>query len=233
MTEFVEPKIAEFHQKRLERLLQLELKDVLKRKNPYLFKAKNISTSQDLVKSILDAYLSSQEEAIFGDVLEKLAVFINKKVYKGGKSDAEGIDLEFEKGGTKYVVSIKSGPNWANSQQIKRMKDNFRQAKRIGGAHIVAVNGCCYGVDDSPNKGDYVKYCGQRFWEFISGHDDLYTDIVEPLGHKAREKNAAFSKEYAKVINKFTKEFGNEYCDEEGCILWNKLVEFNSAKKRN
>jgi hypothetical protein len=231
ITKFIEPKIADFHQSRLKHLLVLKLKNVLKRKNPYLFKAKDISTSQDLVKSILDAHLSSQEEAIFGAVLESLAIFICNKVYRGGKSSSEGIDLEFKKDKKQYIVSIKSGPNWANSGQIKNMLDNFKKAKIIGGAHIVAINGCCYGVDDSPNKGDYMKLCGQRFWEFISGHDDLYIDIIEPLGHKAREKNAAFSEEYAKVINKFTKEFGDDYCDKDGAIRWNELVKFNSKKK--
>ncbi len=227
---FTEPQIEEFHKKRLEHLLKLKLKDVLKRKNPYLFKAKNIATAQDLVQSILDAYLSSQEEAIFGGVLEKLAIFVCSKVFKGDKSKAEGIDLEFEKKGTKYIVSIKSGPNWGNSQQIKRMKDNFKQAKRIAGSNIVAVNGCCYGIDDNPNKGDYLKYCGQMFWEFISNDENFYIEIIEPLGFKAKEKNSAFLKEYSKVINKFTKEFAIEYCDNEGNILWDKLVKFNSGK---
>ncbi|MCB1935052.1 MAG: hypothetical protein KDF59_03835 [Nitrosomonas sp.] len=31
------------------------------------------------------------------------------------------------------------------------------------------------------------KYCGQQFWEFISGTSNLYTDIIEPLGHEAKE----------------------------------------------
>ena len=50
--------------------------------------------------------------------------------------------------------------------------------------HIVAVNGCCYGRDNKPDKGEYYKYCGQVFWEFISGDDELYRDIIEPLGHQ-------------------------------------------------
>ena len=68
------------------------------------------------------------------------------------------------------------------------------------------------------------------FWEFMSGNESLYTDIIEPLGHKAKEKNERFSEEYAKVINKFTREFATEYCDERGSILWEKLVKFNSGK---
>ena len=236
--DYIESNIRDFHKKRLDNLLALKLNNVLKRKNPYLFKAKNIITTLELVKTILDAHLSSQEEGIFGGFLEGLAIFINSKVFKGKKSTAEGIDLEFEKRGFKYIVSIKSGPNWGNSQQVKRMKDNFKQAKRILGTtsskiNVIAVNGCCYGKDDNPNKGDYLKLCGQRFWKFISGNEKLYTEIIEPLGHKAKQNNEDFQMEYSKVINKFTLAFGKEYCDDDGNILWNDLVKLNSGIKKN
>ena len=233
---FIEPNIRQFHGRRLENLLALQLKKILCRKNPYLFKAKNQNTAHDLVKTILDAHLSSQEEGIFGGFLEELAVFICGKVYGGRKSSAEGIDLELQKDGTIYLVSIKSGPNWGNSRQIAKMKDDFKKAKRILGTNtkgirVVAVNGCCYGKDDNPDKGDYLKLCGQRFWEFVSGNENLFTHIIEPIGHKAKEKNEEFMIEYAKVINKFTLEFSNEYCSKTGEILWPELVKFNSGKK--
>jgi hypothetical protein len=234
---FIEPNIRGFHKRRLENLLTLQLKKILSRKNPYLFKAKNQNTAHDLVKTILDAHLSSQEEGIFGGFLEELAIFICGCVYDGKKSSTEGIDLDFRKEGTDYLVSIKSGPNWGNSRQIARMKDDFRRAKKILGTNtknlkVVAVNGCCYGKDDNPDKGDYLKLCGQRFWEFISGDENLYTDIIEPLGHKAKEKNEKFLTEYTKVINKFTLEFSKEYCASDGSILWEKFVQFNSGKKK-
>jgi hypothetical protein len=95
--------------------------------------------------------------------------------------------------------------------------------------NIVAVNGCCYGRDNKPDKGEYYKYCGQRFWEFISGETNLYTDIIEPLGNKAKERNDDFQTSYAQMINKFTREFTIEFCKEDGAIDWNKLVKFNSA----
>jgi len=230
---YVEKNIGTFHEKRLNRLENLKLNDILKRKNPYLFKAKNILTAQDLVQTILDAYLSSQEETIFGDFLEGLAIFINNKVYGGQKSSAEGIDLEFKKEKIKYIVSIKSGPNWGNSSQIRKMEDNFKKAKKIlhtgsSKMHIIAVNGCCYGRDKKPDKGEYQKLCGQEFWAFISGNDLLYTDIIEPLGHKAKERNEEFIEQYSQILNKFTLEFGNKFCV-DGKINWEKLVQFNSA----
>ena len=232
---YVENNIGNFHKRRLQNLSTLKLSQILARKNPYLFKAKNILTAQDLVKTLLDAHLSSQEETIFGEFLEGLSIFICNKVYDGKKSSAEGIDLEFEKDKTKYIVSIKSGPNWGNSQQVKKMVENFKKAKRILGSNIakkkiVAVNGCCYGRDNQPDKGDYLKLCGQKFWEFISGNTDLYIQIIEPLGHKAKEKNEEFLEAYSRLINNFTFEFGKEFC-EDGKINWTALVKFNSAAK--
>ncbi|RMF04454.1 MAG: cytosolic protein [Chloroflexi bacterium] len=232
--DYVEKNIGTFHTKRLKRLESLKLNNVLKRKNPYLFKAKNLQTAQDLVKTLLDAHLSSQEETIFGDFLEGLAIFINRQVFGGQKSAAEGIDLEFESGGIRYIVSIKSGPNWGNSNQIRRMRDNFKKAARIlrtsnSRLHIEAVNGCCYGRDNNPDKGDYQKLCGQRFWEFISGNPNLYTEIIEPLGHRAKERDEEFMDTYAQILNRFTFEFGANFCD-DGRINWVKLVEFNSSK---
>ena len=235
ITDYVETNIQDFHQRRLDNLQKLKLQDVIKQKNPYLFKAKNINTAQDFVKAILDARLSSQEEGIFGGFLEGLAIFVCSKVYNGQKSSAEGIDLEFEKDGRRYIVSIKSGPNWGNSGQVKKLRDNFRQAKRILGTNrlstnVVAVNGCCYGKNRTPDKGDYLKLCGQQFWKFISGDDNLYTDIIEPLGHQAKERNEQFMREYPKVINKFTAEFIGKFCDADGNILWEEIVKFNSAE---
>jgi len=233
-TSFVENNIGNFHNARLVNLSKLQLKEILKRKNPYLFKAKNILTASELVKAFMEARLSSQEETIFGEFLESLAISLNSQIYGGKKSSAEGIDLEFEKEGIKYIVSIKSGPAWGNSSQIAKMKDNFRKAKRIlntnaSAKNIVAVNGCCYGKDNAPDKGDYLKLCGQNFWEFISGDKNLYLEIIEPLGFKAKERNDEFSIEYAALLNRFTLEFANEYCI-NGYINWEKLVKFNSEK---
>ncbi len=129
LTDYVEANIQIFHQRRLENLQKLKLMNVVKRKNPYLFKAKNINTASEFVKTILEAHLSSQEETIFGGFLEGLAIFICTQVYDGRKSSAEGIDLEFEKDSVRYIISIKSGPNWGNSSQIKKMQDNFKSKK--------------------------------------------------------------------------------------------------------
>jgi hypothetical protein len=232
---YVEKNIGNFHRKRIDGLNDLKLKTVLRKKNPYLFRAKHLLTAEQIVKELASAFISSKEETIFGDWLEGLAIFINQKVYQGRKSAVQGIDLEFDKDGCRYIVAIKSGPNWGNSSQISKMRSDFKTAAktlRTSGSHlqIVAINGCCYGKDNNPDKGDYFKYCGQQFWDFISGENNLYTDIIEPLGHRAKEENTDFLESYSKMINKFTNEFFSSFCKESGEIDWNKLVIFNSGK---
>lgn len=234
--DFIEENIGSFHDTKLKSLKSLKIKKLLQRKNPYLFRCKNILLADELVKLILEAHLSSQEETIFGNFLESLAIFINNKIYNGNKSSAEGIDLEFTRDNVKYIVSIKSGPNWGNSGQIKKMKDNFEKAKRIlrtsGNKvdNIVAINGCCYGIYNNPDKGSYFKYCGQDFWELISGDINLYTKIIEPLGYKAKERNEEFNNEYARIINNLVQGFVSEFCN-DGKINWELLVEYNSKNR--
>jgi hypothetical protein len=234
VTQYVEENIGTFHQKRIAGLNDLKLRKVLGKKNPYLFKAKYILTAQDIIKSFTDAFISSQEETIFGDWLEGLAIFINEKVYSGKKSGIPGIDLEFDNEKVRYIVTIKSGPNWGNSSQIAKMIADFNTAKKTlrtsnSKLNINAVNGCCYGRDSKSDKGNYFKYCGQRFWEFVSGDTELFTKIIEPLGHKAKESNDDFILSYSQMINKFTREFAATFCLDNGSIDWEKLVRFNSA----
>ncbi len=233
--DYVADNVDSFHQSRLDKLNGLKLGDLLDRKNPYLFKTKNIVVVSDFIKVLLDAHLSSQEETLFGDFLEGLAIHVAEKVLGGQKSGIEGIDLEFSRNNVRYIVSIKSGPNWGNASQIANMRLCFNRARQVlrqGNRDVIveAVNGCCYGRERRPDKGEYFKICGQAFWEFISNDPGLYTRIIEPLGHNARERNDKFKDDYDLVINRFSREFMDGFCGQDGSIDWPKLVAFISAK---
>jgi hypothetical protein len=235
LADYIKQNIVSFHQARRQSLEQLKLENLIRRKNPYLYRAKDIQTAEALVRSILDAHLSSQEESMFGGFLEGLAIFVCSQVHGGHKSSATGIDLEFEKNGKHYIVSIKSGPNWGNSQQIARMISNFKNAKKILQqnsqiAYVEAVNGCCYGRSEKQHKGDYIKLCGQAFWEFISDEDTLYVDIIEPLGKGAYQPNLQVQKLYNQLVNKMTAELLQKFCKSNGQLDWEKILAYNSGK---
>lgn len=223
-----------FHDARLRRLEAIRLSDVLRKKNPYLFRAKNVTTASDLVSQIMDAFLSSSEEKLFGDFLEDLAIFVSNQAHGGVKSSAEGLDLEFERDGTRYLVSVKSGPNWGNSSQYRALESAFRRAltvqrQRHGDVRVEAVLGCCYGRNADVDRGLYKRYTGQSFWYFLSGDRNLYVDIIEPIGHEAKRHNDDFERRRAALINRFSAQFIGDFCDAEGNIDWPRLVAFNSG----
>lgn len=144
------------------------------------------------------------------------------------------MDLEFTKNDIRYIVSIKSGTNWGNSSQQRKLAEDLENAvKRIKQSrqsiNVQSVLGICYGKTKTSYLHGYLKVVGQNFWYLISDHKELYKEIIEPIGYRAKVHNEQFSKEKGRVVNRFTKMFLTEYCDEAGNINWDRLVEFNSG----
>src|SRR5258706_11195316 len=123
---YVHDNIDDFHAKRLANIQGLTLKAVLENKNPYLFKAKNLNQPAELIAAILDARLSSGEETSFGRFLEGLAVYVAQITAGGQKSAAKGIDIELTRDGIRYLIPVKSGKNWGNDDQHKKLAEHFR-----------------------------------------------------------------------------------------------------------
>src|SRR5438045_7333404 len=98
----IDATIPDFHAARLASLTGLKLKKLLRRKNPYLYRAKNVLVASDLVEGFLAAHLSSQEEGLFGTFLEQLAIYVATKLWGGQKSPTEGLDLDVNIRGQRY-----------------------------------------------------------------------------------------------------------------------------------
>ena len=235
--------IQPFYKIRLERLEFAKLSNIAKRKNPYLFKAKNIETAGDLAKNFLDAFLSSQEETIFGDLMEDLAIHVCHQVFGGEKAEQgkyRSVDLIFKRSNKIYIVGIKSGPNWGNSDQISIMKRNFKKAKsllrlELGKKEFMLINGCMYGKENVPHKVNkdpdlsYYKICGQAFWELVSGDNELYKKLIQPLDKEAKKRDEDFKKLYIGKINEMTKDIVNLFYTKNN-LDWDKIIEYVSKK---
>ncbi|GLW59898.1 hypothetical protein Hthe01_02470 [Hydrogenophilus thermoluteolus] len=235
--EWIDKNINQFHEeKRLKKLRELKLSDLTSRKNPYLFKVKGLNIAADIVRGFMEAAISSSEETQFGNWMEQLAIAVAQKAKGGQKSSAKGIDLELEENGIRYLITIKSGPNWGNSGQIDKMIDNFRKAAKILRTsgyvqQIEFINGCIYGKDTNPYKEKgYYKYCGQVFWRFISGSESLYLDLIEPLGIQSEQYNQQFKEEFEAKLNLLTQEFLQKFCTSDGRVDWNKLLKDTCGK---
>ena len=208
---------------------------IIRRKNPYLFRYKNFEALKDLVKALVDATLSSSDETLFGGILEKVAIKVCEQSFGGRKSMVEGIDLEFDRDNVRYIVSIKSGPNWGNSDQKKRMKQHFTQARRIfeqgGYSQMVrAIEGCCYGQTSRMFiQGDYHKLRGREFWQLISGSRVMYQVVLELIAEASKDNGRTYNHEYDEAIMRITEELSSIYVDLNGDIDWSKILEKNST----
>jgi len=238
VNQYVNENIVDFHQRKLKSLSDLKLEKLLT-KNPYLFRAKNLTTASELIDDLLNAFLSSSEEKLFGDFLEGLAVFVAEQTSGGHKSTAQGVDLEFMNNNTHYVVSIKSGPNWGNSSQQDKLEQDLKtsvarlkQSKHS--LNVQPVLGICYGKTKTTFLRGYMKIVGQNFWCLISENPDLYTDIVGPIGYEAKKHNDDFLGKRNGIANLLTSQFINDFCDSKtGLIDWVKLIQFNSGNYKS
>ena len=222
----VERHVQQFVVDRRDAINKLKLPQLLRKKNPYLFMARHTDSPSELAEELVAAALSSSEETKFGATLENIAIDICADVFGGQKSAATGIDLEFHRGDRRYIVAIKSGPNWGNSSQQAKMRQDFAAAARTirqhdRDANVFAVNGCCYGRGHF-DRGEFVKMCGQPFWELISGDDTMYRRLVEPLRDAASN---GFVSERAKLTRRLSVELGTDWTLESGYIDWLKVVD--------
>jgi hypothetical protein len=236
LSALIERALQDFHNKCLDRLKSLTVEEVLKRKNPYLFRAKGIQSAADMARAILDAFLASSEEELFGEVLERIAAFIVEQLYNGRRSAYEGIDLEFEREGVLYLVQVKSGVHWGNSAQRKRLKQDFEAARskclsQRPELRVVCVEGICYGRRAARSDAPYLVRAGQAFWEFLSGDPNLYLDLIEPLGKTAQAHSANFERRRAQVIMQFEKDIAENFCDACGNLDWHALLKFSRAER--
>ena len=231
---FVNDNIVKFHKARQKSLEELDLKKLLK-KNPYLLKAKYLESAPELIEGLMDAFLSSSEEKLFGDFLEDLAVYVAEQTTGGHKSSAQGVDLEFIHNDIHYIVSVKSGPNWGNSSQHARQADDLSTAvgrikQSTRSPKVESILGICYGkTKTSWHKSGYLKVVGQNFWYLISENKELYTEIIEPIGYKAREYNQEYFQKKNQATNRLVRDFIAEFCTESATIDWEKLVRHNSG----
>jgi len=100
--------LDEFYTALIGKINDLNIKKIMARKNPYLYRAKAMDNASEIVNSVLNAFISSSEETIFGNCFfEPIAIAASK----GQKSLSEGIDLEIRnrEPNTIYTVAVKSG----------------------------------------------------------------------------------------------------------------------------
>lgn len=224
--------LEEFYSTLIQKIDEINIAKIMKRKNPYLYRAKAMQNAAEIVESVLSAFVSSSEETIFGNCFfEPLAIAASG----GNKALAEGIDIMLHEENTIYAVAVKSGPSVFNADSKKRQEQNFTAASKLAQqakAHYDPIIGYAYGKKKETGKGKpkmYRELAGKQFWAELTGDDDFYLKIIQFMGTLPEKYVADYKESYNKASNRLVREFSNMFCKEDGSIDWERLVEFNSG----
>ena len=166
----------------------------LARKNPFLYRLRAMDHPEQLATAVLEAFLSSSEETMFGGMIEDCAIAVCRHAKGGQKSSAENIDLEYRSDHDQRsvtIVQIKSGPNWGNSSQRRKMVQDFQIAVRrlrqgMSIRDVRCIEGTCYGESAERDKGSHVLLVGPRFWEEITDWSGTSDAIMSVMGRHAQ-----------------------------------------------
>jgi len=224
--------LSDFYKRRIEKISGLKLKDTLKRKNPYLYRAVGIQKASQIVEEILIAYMSSSDEGIFGDAFfEPLAKFASGGVV----SPSPGVDVAIETDSKYTAIAVKSGTSVFNSQskakQILEFQHLQRRLQKLQ-KQFDPIIGFSYGNKQQriQSTAFYRELAGQAFWAEITGDEDFYLKIIQLMKNKPSEHLPEYRMAFDSALNRFTKEFIDDFCFENGIINWEKLVKFNSGR---
>lgn len=225
--------LKDFYIRRSNKIQELKLKEVLAKKNPYLFRATGIEKASEIVEDILKAFISSSDEGIFGDsFFEPIA----KIVLGGIASPSSGVDVVAESEKTYKAIAVKSGPNWGNASQLNKQNQDFialqSRMYKIQ-KQFDPVIGHGYGrLNNHPKGKIYRNSSGQTFWTELTGDADFYLKLIRLMKDEPQKHRPEYKLAWDAAINRFTGEFIQEFCDERGMIDWEKLAIYVSSSER-
>jgi hypothetical protein len=235
LEELIKQRLERFYERRIANLTQVQLFDVLKRKNPYLLRAIGISSAAQLVEILLQQHIMASDETIFGtEFIEPVALAVSG----GKKSSAEGIDIEVEGEVSYKAISVKSGPNIFNSSQAKKMNEQFEELRRRLQQYLRQTRkqfdpilGAAYGKRNLPARGkrSYRHVAGQAFWQEITGDPDFFLKVIRLMKDYPEQHRRVFEQEMDKAKNRFARDLLNQFAEADGTLSWEKLLKYNSG----
>lgn len=225
--------LASFYRRRIEALDKLELKKVLVRKNPYLFRAVGVHDVGELIQNLLLAYSSSSDETIFGnEFFEPLA----RDLANGKTADGEGVDVLVETQTRISAYAVKSGTSVFNSSSRRDQEQSFlKMRNRLFKTQkqFDAVVGYSYGRRSKASKKavSFREVAGQSFWKELTGDSDCYVKILQAMQDYPDHHRLEFKQAWDRALNRFSMEFMLNFMSTDGSINWKALLEYNSGEQ--
>ena len=199
--------------------------------NPFLFRMRVTGDGRDLAMRMIDGFLVSSEETMFGNVLESTARAVCSAAY-GGHKHAGEVDVEFtDSNGIRVFAEIKSGTNWGNAKQREKMTDVFariRKQLRTSGTdpqNARFVEGCCYGTSRTTAHDGHDLVVGNDLWFLLSGWDGTAQAIYAIMGQHAGNGLKTVKRNTVDALAQWLQ--WARITDDNDVIDWNRILELN------
>jgi len=218
-----------FLQRRFKAIRQLKLSDL--DVNPFLIRVMRnemgFETPRDIVRWLLQQRLERGTVTSFGNTLQDVA-----KLFSDGTA-VEGADILKVKGGKRYHIQVKSGPNPTDSHLSTKTSELLQSAERRNRGSV-ALFAMCYGAPDRVSSviKKYVKVdylVGKQFWEFISDDPRCMREVYQIADEVSRtykdQSGKTLKDVLAEKLEHLEEEFKQAYG--HGPEMWDMLLERN------
>jgi hypothetical protein len=190
-------------------------------------------TPEVLLRYRLAQHLERSLVTAMGTALQTVA-----KVIAGQGSGVAGADIEKLRGGRRYFIQIKSGPDTANKDIAQNIATLLNSA-RARDPEAICLLGVCYGRPDQISGIAHREMqargvgllIGREFWEFIGDDASTMTEVLELAGEAATELEAGdevYSERVERKLAELVAEFKRRYGDELNDDAWARFLSDNS-----
>ena len=207
-----------------EKVSKLRMRDIVKRKNPYLYRASGVSTCEEFVNRAFTEDTSTIGENYFGSFFESVA-----RIVSGGIKPAGGgeIDLEVRRDNAAYLYTIKSGPGGYNSSTEAKARTDLGHAERRLRQDRVTTHkkmAYAYGRRTTSFKDGIEKLASKDFWYELSADEQFYRKLLEICAELTPLFEADVNAPYQRLLNE-----AHELFCEGDSIRWDKVIRIVSG----
>lgn len=192
-----------------------------------------LDSPEALLRYRLAQHLERSLVTAMGTALQAVA-----KVIAGQGSGVAGADIEKVRGGRRYFIQVKSGPDTANKDIAQNIATLLNSA-RARDPDAVCLLGVCYGRPDQisgiarremETRGVGLRM-GREFWEFIGNDPRTMADVLEVAGETAAALEAgeeSYGERVERKLAQLVEDFKLRYGSELTGAAWARFLGDNS-----
>ncbi|MBI2886839.1 MAG: hypothetical protein HYY02_06490 [Chloroflexi bacterium] len=195
------------------------MREIIRDKNPYLYRASGVNTCQEIVQRALQDYISASVENNFGAFFEAVA-----RIFSGGVKPVGGgeVDLDVRKADVAFLYAMKSGSKGFNSSSYDKARRDLLSAERRLRQDKVRTEkriAFAYGKRQETDKDGIIQLTSKAFWGEVSGDPLFYKKLLNACALLSPLYTADLQAPYDRLLE----EAHSLFCEEDG-INWDKVL---------